>query len=231
MSRRSNAVTKWRKSTKNKIVEAMGGECVCCGYNKCIESLQLHHVNPSEKEKAISYWLRNPHAWDKIVKEIRKCVLLCANCHSEIHYGVTKIPDDAPTFNEKYANYEQTMGKTCPVCGKKMPSMNITCSKSCAAKTSGKVKWEDVDLPKMLLENNCTGIAEELKISQGSVRKRAIKLGINLKECAIKRSEKVDWESINLRKLLQEKNLCAIGRMLGVSDNAVRKRALKLGLL
>lgn len=57
--------------------------CAICGYDKCNEALEFHHVNPKNREFSL-----NADNMDKntnMVKEINKCILLCANCHKEIH--------------------------------------------------------------------------------------------------------------------------------------------------
>lgn len=107
MSKSSKYVTDWRKRTKIRIVQAMGGCCVCCGYNKHPEVLQLHHLNPDEKEFELSSLRANPKKWTKIVEELRKCVLLCANCHTEVEYCDRDIPQDAQRFNEVFADYDR----------------------------------------------------------------------------------------------------------------------------
>ena len=73
-----------RKRIKEQAVEYLGGECQCCGYNKCIEALEFHHKNPEEKEFAISV-TGNTRSWDKVKNELDKCMLLCSNCHREEH--------------------------------------------------------------------------------------------------------------------------------------------------
>jgi len=85
MSSRSEAVKKWRRNTKERIITAMGGKCACCGYNKCHDAMDLHHLNPNEKEFSFAAIRANPKNWDSIVQELRKCVLLCNRCHREIH--------------------------------------------------------------------------------------------------------------------------------------------------
>ena len=50
MSNKSEAVKIWRKNTKQKMIKAMGNHCQICNYNKCPEALELHHIDPSEKE-------------------------------------------------------------------------------------------------------------------------------------------------------------------------------------
>lgn len=73
---------------KRKIVELMGGACVRCGYHKYDGALQMHHVDPSVKDREWTQ-LRNA-GWERILEEIAKCVLLCANCHCEMHEELRK---------------------------------------------------------------------------------------------------------------------------------------------
>lgn len=60
--------------------------CQICGYNKCIGSLDFHHKDPQEKDLTISRAIR---MWgtEKLTEEINKCMVLCANCHRELHYN------------------------------------------------------------------------------------------------------------------------------------------------
>lgn len=60
-------------------------ECSLCGYSKCEAALEFHHLNPSEKEFDIKA-LTNCSV-EKAVNEIQKCILVCANCHRELHNG------------------------------------------------------------------------------------------------------------------------------------------------
>ena len=74
-----------RKALKRRAVEYKGGCCKNCGYNKCINALVFHHVDPTTKEFLISG--NHCYSWDRIRKELDKCVLLCHNCHTEVHAG------------------------------------------------------------------------------------------------------------------------------------------------
>lgn len=94
MSKGSDAVIRWRKRTKRKMIEAMGGECQLCGYSKCDASLDFHHINPTEKDFSFGKMRANPKAINAIMTELRKCILLCANCHREVHEGSTELPED-----------------------------------------------------------------------------------------------------------------------------------------
>lgn len=71
------------RKKKEYIVEALGGRCSYCGYNKYIGALDIHHLDPTIKDKnfgSIRGWSKS-----RIDKEIENCVLLCANCHREEH--------------------------------------------------------------------------------------------------------------------------------------------------
>lgn len=68
-----------------------GGKCQVCGYDKYIGALEFHHVNPEEKDFGVSS-KGYTHSWNKVKQEINKCVLVCANCHREIHAGIISCP-------------------------------------------------------------------------------------------------------------------------------------------
>jgi|SRR3989344_3558379 len=85
------AVTKRRRKLKVMVVEYKGGKCILCGYHRCIWALDLHHVD--EREKLFNLSLRGlTRSWEKIKHEADKCVFVCANCHREVHAGVTQLP-------------------------------------------------------------------------------------------------------------------------------------------
>lgn len=70
---------------KVKAVAYKGGKCVSCGYNACLASLDFHHKNPAEKDprwKTMRSW-----TFERVKQELDKCILVCRNCHGEIHYG------------------------------------------------------------------------------------------------------------------------------------------------
>lgn len=79
-----SAVTKRRRKIKQLAVEYKGGCCVRCGYNKYFGALEFHHLDPSKKDFSLS---AKGHCigWDKVKKELDKCILVCSNCHKEIH--------------------------------------------------------------------------------------------------------------------------------------------------
>jgi|SRR3989338_5641846 len=85
------AVRKRRNKLRTMAREYKGGKCMICGYTKYPGSLDFHHLDPKQKEFGIS--VRGlTRSWEKIRKEIDKCILVCANCHREIHAGITQLP-------------------------------------------------------------------------------------------------------------------------------------------
>lgn len=65
------------------MIEYKGGECQICGYNKCPSALVFHHKSPKEKLFGLGHG--NVYSWERTKKELDKCVLLCRNCHAELH--------------------------------------------------------------------------------------------------------------------------------------------------
>ena len=55
--------SKYRDRRKQRIIDVMGGKCALCGYDRCNEALDLHHLNPDEKDFDIS--ARPCVSWDK----------------------------------------------------------------------------------------------------------------------------------------------------------------------
>lgn len=78
----SKSVVYWRQKVKVKLVEYKGGECQSCGYNKSIKVLQFHHLDPLEKDFSIS---GKSYSFERMKTEVDKCLLLCSNCHIEVH--------------------------------------------------------------------------------------------------------------------------------------------------
>lgn len=75
-----------RKELITKIKKDLSG-CSRCGYNICDAALEFHHLDPAEKDSAIS----SLHKTEDIIKEAEKCVLLCSNCHRELHAGLFNL--------------------------------------------------------------------------------------------------------------------------------------------
>jgi len=58
--------------------------CARCPENHTA-TLDFHHIDPTEKEYEVSQLISN-RMFTKAYKEIKKCIVLCANCHRKHHY-------------------------------------------------------------------------------------------------------------------------------------------------
>lgn len=76
---------------KNKLdfINYKGGKCKICGYNKCVASLEFHHINPDDKDNKLMKQI-STRSLEIAKVELDKCDLLCSNCHREIHYLMHK---------------------------------------------------------------------------------------------------------------------------------------------
>jgi len=83
--------TNLRLQMKKIAVEELGGECVKCKNNK-IYVLDFHHRDSNEKDFNIGD-LSREHCFNIYKEEIKKCVLLCANCHREFHWLLRQNKD------------------------------------------------------------------------------------------------------------------------------------------
>jgi 5-methylcytosine-specific restriction endonuclease McrA len=79
-----------RKKSIRDFKSAAGGKCSICGYDKCSTSLVFHHKNPNNKISSVGEMIYT-HGKRFVEREVKKCVLLCANCHGELHEGLLKI--------------------------------------------------------------------------------------------------------------------------------------------
>jgi len=83
----NDQVTERQIKYKLECINYKGGECVECGYKKSYTALEFHHTDPSKKDFNIA--LYHCHTFgNKIKEELDKCILVCANCHREIHAGI-----------------------------------------------------------------------------------------------------------------------------------------------
>lgn len=77
---------KRRKKRRQQILDHAGGKCQLCGYDICSKALSFHHKDPRAKEFPIAG--SGLRSWEKVREEIDKCILVCMNCHAEIHDGM-----------------------------------------------------------------------------------------------------------------------------------------------
>ncbi len=62
-----------------------GGQCSKCGYRKNLSALAFHHLDPKQKDFNLDARALSNRKEEYILIELKKCVLLCNNCHAETH--------------------------------------------------------------------------------------------------------------------------------------------------
>lgn len=78
-----------RRLLKQRCIDYLGGCCYNCGYDRCMSALEFHHVNPDEKDFAMCD--QDGKSFEDLKPELDKCVLLCSNCHREVHSSEERI--------------------------------------------------------------------------------------------------------------------------------------------
>lgn len=97
----TQAVVAWRQRAKLRAVQYKGGRCQSCGYNKSVRALTFHHIDPTQKDFNVS---SSTKAWSTIKSELDKCLLLCANCHAEVHDGLLNVSELAESDSNQHTS-------------------------------------------------------------------------------------------------------------------------------
>lgn len=186
---RMDAVSRKRKKLKKDLVEYKGGKCEKCGYNKCVAAMDFHHKDPKEKDFGLSS-NGNTQSWEKLTREADKCLLLCSNCHRELHEELNGYKDTRTDIRKQ--TYK-TIKKESALSRKKQPKQYNKC-KNCNIETYNKYYCSDkcskignrkVQRPNkeqlidILKNNNWTKTAKLFGVTDNAVRKWAKQYGIN----------------------------------------------------
>lgn len=200
-----------RQRLKEKLVEYKGGKCVKCGYDKCITALEFHHLDPDCKDFTISSG--DVIAFEKAKKEVDKCILVCANCHREIHYQ--------QFLEQSESDKEQELKIFVEILNNRDTYGNIPIKDSYKLLKYTSIK-DDID-------NNVSRslILRKYGINNATFNKFLKENNIiycNKKVVDIKPNKE------ELVKLLETNSKSAIGRMFGVTCNAVTKWCKKYNI-
>jgi transcription elongation factor Elf1 len=64
-------------------------KCLICNESD-ISCLDFHHLDPDKKEGTVAASIR----WwsiERLMSEIKKCIILCSNCHRKLHAGTVSL--------------------------------------------------------------------------------------------------------------------------------------------
>jgi len=158
----------WRDRTKARLRSAFGGSCGICGYSKCDKVLEFHHLDSSKKEFCLSSRIKK---WETLVNEAKKCVMLCANCHREVHAGEATIPSNIKKFDENYTEYRFPTVRKCVDCEKEISFK----AKRCA--NCQQIRFRTVERPsyeqltKEIEESSYLAVGRKYGVCDNSIRK------------------------------------------------------------
>jgi hypothetical protein len=185
---RMDAVSRKRKKLKKDLVEYKGGQCERCGYNKCVAAMDFHHTNPAEKDFGLS---KDGHtkSWEKLKKEADKCILVCANCHREIHEELNGYKDIREIRQYQYKTNKSELPPSrirrirksvqCKTCSKNTYN-KYYCSDKCSKLAKRKVDRPEKDeLIELLTKYSWVKVGDIFGVSDVAVRKWAKTYGIN----------------------------------------------------
>jgi len=74
----------------SKLKEKFNSKCQKCGYDAYSGALEFHHLDASKKDFTIS---NMDFKLSEAVEEIKKCILLCSNCHKEFHANMWNLEE------------------------------------------------------------------------------------------------------------------------------------------
>jgi len=127
-----NSTTLAKKfSDKNRVIafklaalKHCGESCKLCGYNKNISALSFHHVDPNGKDFGLGGTrLKKDELTIEQKFELDKCITLCNNCHSTVHYNHNELNTNKSKQTIKSKKVRRMLidlkGGSCKICSLK----------------------------------------------------------------------------------------------------------------
>lgn len=198
---KTEIVGNFRRNRKENAVYVMGGKCQMCGYDECAAAMDFHHINPDEKELKIGSSLYR--SWDLICNELKKCALLCANCHRKYHALNLSIKFVSPFDEVKAEQISKGIVelrtkhyKTCKICGKTIDDSSCYC-KQCYDILQQKQKRPSRDELKLMIRNMpIQQIANQYNVSWPTIKKWCLKYGLPGTKKEINSYNNTEWKTI-----------------------------------
>ena len=202
----------WRTKIKSRGVQALGGKCAICGqtFEDCC--YDFHHLDPEEKDFNISQMNTNgANSWIEVRDELKKCVLLCANCHRLLHNGFVELKDYLPIFDQNLYDWdmcgvkrfsvdtqEEIIRKTsniCPKCGG-IKSYNSKLCNSCSKIHEPKFYVSREELKKLIRQKSFLEIGRLFSVSDRAIKNRCIKYGMPYRKKDINSYSDSEWDLV-----------------------------------
>lgn len=235
--RESVYLSVWAK--RIKAIDFLGNKCEKCGENNPLV-LAFHHVNPKQKSDDINSIVQSKShissKWSELKKELQKCILLCHNCHVELHHPSTNLL--------KVKLIELKGVNACERCGysnkESMSSLEFHHNGDKEFRLSNKYGYRNrhftIPLEDMILEmDKCIVICKNCHILEHSDVEKFERNKEKIFGNAKKYIERMSWDRDKIKKLYGENiTLSRIANNLGCSLDTIRReidRMIKLGLI
>src|ERR1035437_5811892 len=164
------------------MLEIAGEKCQICKYGKSYRALGFHHVNPADKLITMSF---GGHGIIKILDEITKCILVCNNCHGEIHDGLLEIsqipkiqltPEKRNEILLRFHKNKKERTNVC-ICGRHKRKYSKTCKK-CVQKARKVERPPKEELERLVWRKPTNLLAKAFGISDSAISKWCKRYGI-----------------------------------------------------
>ena len=201
----SENVVNFIKRRKANLRSVFHSKCCLCGFDEVQEALEFHHINPEEKEFSIGNGLNQTKALSAQLAEIKKCILVCSNCHRGIHANIYQIPNNWEDFyDEEIAeqllkDLEQVKTHQinyCQRCGKEISYHATYCSQCFHLIQQKCDRPSREELKEMIRTLPFTHIAQKYEVSDKAIVKWCIAENLPSKKSDIKKYSDKEWLDI-----------------------------------
>ena len=160
----------------------------------------FHHINPQNKNFTISSNLKRN--WEELRKELQKTIMVCSNCHREIHAGIINNDELVSSYVDERAEEISQLTEElkthkvyyCKNCGAIVSTGNEYCLQ-CAHKMRRKVERPTREtLKEQIRTIPFVKIAQIYGVTDNAVRKWCIKYNLPSKVKDIKKYSNEEWE-------------------------------------
>ncbi len=197
----SDRVKQSRKNRKLNLIKVYGGKCSLCGQDKCADALAFHHINSEDKLFEISSG--NCHKIEDDLAESKKCLLVCNNCHSEIHAGLQEGQDlfKYQVIDEEFAQSlipKSHQNLLCSECGKPITIYSSTglCA-SCVQKLHRTIERPNrEELKEKIRTQSFLSIGKDYNVTDNAIRKWCKTYNLPNTKKEINKISEEDWKNI-----------------------------------
>lgn len=178
------------------LIDIMGGKCILCNFDAFPEALEFHHVNPEEKEFKLSGSSLS-RSLESQIEEIKKCALLCANCHRGVHCGRLDLPKNALTFDSdkalSYLQEKENMIFKCEDCGKQISHGAKYCAECVKVHKQTITRPSRETLKEKIRTESFLSIGKEYGVSDNAIRKWCVAMNLPSKKSEINKYSGEEW--------------------------------------